>query len=171
MAAQQTFTPQQTNDIKNIIHNYLVNENPETLVEASNALRQKQANQQQEQASSAINANIQSIFYAKNSPSIGPDNAPVTVVEFFDYQCGHCKTMAKKVSKALAALGDKDSVRFVYKEFPIFQNSDQSAKAALAANMQNGYYSFHKSLMANKKPTSDDAIKSGYELQFYSTGN
>lgn len=142
-----TFTPAQKNAIHVIIHSYLV-KHPEVLVEASQALQAKQAQQQQSQAMRAIAANKQQLFNDPNSPTAGNPNGDVYLVEFFDYQCGHCKEVYKSVKDIMA----KDSnVKFIFKELPIFGGASKfAAKAALAANKEGKYLELHDKLFETK---------------------
>ena len=91
-----------------------------------------------------------------DSPVGGNPHGDITVVEFFDYNCGYCK----KVSGGLKELAARDpNVRIVYKEFPILsQESTAAAKAALAARRHGKYEEFHYGLMAAEK-TDDAAIQ------------
>jgi protein-disulfide isomerase len=132
----------QKKDMEKVIHDYLVS-NPEVLIEASQALQQKQQQNMQQQAKSAIQENAAQLFDSKLS-TVGNAKGNVTLVEFFDYQCIHCK----KMSPVLDGLVKKDSgLRVVYKEFPIFGKSSQLAsKAALAAGMQGKYQAMHDAL-------------------------
>ena len=78
--------------------------------------------------------------------SIGPADAKVTVVEFFDYRCGFCKRSASWAT----ALPEKydDQVRVVFKELPILSaESEKAALAALAAGKQDKYIEMHMALM------------------------
>jgi protein-disulfide isomerase len=86
---------------------------------------------------------------------IGNPNGDVTVVEFFDYRCPYCKSVAA----AFVDLYEKDGkVRLVLKEFPILgPESEFAAKAALAAQKQGKYREFHLAMMSFKgKMTNDD---------------
>ena len=78
----------------------------------------------------------------------------VTVVEFFDYNCGYCKRSLPDVLKLIET--DKD-VKLVIKEFPILgPGSLVAAKAAVAARRQGKYWEFHLALM-NEKGAIDEA--------------
>ncbi|MFX8762600.1 thioredoxin domain-containing protein, partial [Acinetobacter baumannii] len=82
----------------------------------------------------------------------------VTVVEFFDYQCGYCKMSEVDIEKLLK---EDKNVKFIYKDFPILgPMSVQAAKASLASNRQGTakYIKFHDALMAKKDHLTDDAI-------------
>lgn len=152
--AGNSFTPQQQNDIKSIVKSYLI-ENPEVLLEVSKALQKKQQNQMMEQANDAISSNGEAIFNS-NSPVIGNAKGNVTVVEFFDYQCVHCKKMAP-VIKGL--IKKNTNVRVVYKEFPIFGKSSQfAAEAALAAQMQGKYAALHDALINKTQRLSPSVV-------------
>ena len=93
--------------------------------------------------------------------SIGPKDAKVTVVEFFDYNCGFCKTSSEWIKNVM----DKypDDVRIVFKELPILdgrtKTSRNAAKAALAAGRQGKYSTIHFSLMAERSLTEDRVLQ------------
>ncbi|WP_408605470.1 hypothetical protein [Legionella tunisiensis] len=71
------------------MHDYLIN-NPEVLIEASQALQQKQQQTMQQQAQAAIKDNASQLF-SDSMAVAGNPKGSVTLVEFFDYQCIHCK--------------------------------------------------------------------------------
>ena len=154
--AADAMNAQQKKDIEKIVHDYIVS-NPEVLVEASQALQQKQQNNMRAQAQSAIRDNAQTLF-AGNSTTVGNPKGDVTVVEFFDYQCIHCKKMAPVMSELV---GSNKNLRVVYVEFPIFGKSSETAsRAALAAAIQNKYTPFQKALLKqDKKLTSESIMK------------
>jgi protein-disulfide isomerase len=83
------------------------------------------------------------------SPSRGPDSAPVTIVEFADFECPYCQRMAPE----LDALWEKRqaSVRFVYKFMPLTMHphSEIAARAAIAAQAQGKFWPMHHALFAN----------------------
>lgn len=149
------FSPSQVNELHKIIYNYIVN-NPDVLVAASEKLREKAAKKEQAVAMAAIKSNAHDIFANPNSPVGGNPKGTVTLVEFFDYQCGHCKAMEPVVEKVMA--GNKN-LRVVYKELPIFGGDSQFAsKAALAANMQGKYQAFHQALMKTPNPLTNPKV-------------
>lgn len=151
------FNNNQVQAIQKIVHDYLVN-NPEVLVEASQALQKQEVAKVEEKAEAAIVSNASDIFNNSNSPVAGNPKGDVTVVEFFDYQCPHCKDMATTVEKLIEQ--DKN-LRVVFKELPIFGgNSQEAAKAALAAYQQGAdkYLKFHNALMAAENPLTPNKI-------------
>lgn len=129
---------------------------PEILIEMSQLLQSKQQQQMMVKASQAINDNAKALAHDPQSPVAGNLNGNVTVVEFFDYQCPHCKAMVSAVDGILLA---NKNVRVVYKEMPIFgAESEFAAKAALAASKQGKYQAFHRALMKTEGRLSDQQI-------------
>ena len=150
------FNAAQTQKIQTIVHDYLV-QHPEVLVEASQALQQKQATQMRSQAITGILANKAALLNSANSPVAGNRAGTVTLVEFFDYQCPHCIDMGPVVDSLVKA---NPNLRVVYKEFPIFGDvSDYAARLSLAAYKQGKYMAFHKALFQSIK-ASEGARKS-----------
>jgi protein-disulfide isomerase len=128
------------------VHAYLMS-NPGILFEMQDAYNTQRAEQQE---TARINALAESGMAALTDPAIahveGPADAPVTVVEFFDYRCGYCKASLPAIKAVLAANPD---VRFSFIEYPILtQDSRVAATAAVAARRQEGLYvPFHLALM------------------------
>lgn len=135
VAPSNAMTADQKVAIEKVVHDYLVH-NPDVLLEASQALQEKQQVAQQKEAKSAILENSNQLLNETLAVAGNPKGS-VTIVEFFDYQCGHCKHM----EPVIASLIEKDpNLRVVYKEFPIFgKSSELGSKAALAAAMQGKY--------------------------------
>jgi len=136
-------------DVENIIKEYLM-ENPEILREALIELDKKEDR-------AALAAVSDALFKDPRDVSIGPKDAKVTVVEFFDYNCGFCK----QSSDWLKGVMEKhpNDVRIVFKELPILdgrtKTSRNAAKAALAAGRQGKYSTMHFSLMNERSLTED----------------
>lgn len=135
-------------DIERIVREYIL-ENPEIIEEALVALHEKEKATQAELVRSAIAANKDALYAHAGDYAIGPADAAVTIVEFFDYRCGYCKRSVDWVQK-LPAKYDGE-VRVVFKELPIFGGiSETAALAALAAGKQGKYWEFHSALMKIK---------------------
>lgn len=154
-AQAASFDGSQTQAIEHIVHQYLL-DNPEVLVEASQAYKSKQMTSMKAKASDFIAAHKKDFFSDKSNPVAGNSKGNVTLVEFFDYQCGHCKEMAQTVHKL--AQEDKN-LRIVFKQLPIFKGgSIIAAKAALAAGKQGKFVPLHEALLEAKKPLTEDNI-------------
>jgi protein-disulfide isomerase len=87
----------------------------------------------------------------ENSPRRGPENAPVQVVEFADYQCPYCQKINPDLSKLLEDFGSKVAV--VFKDFPLPAHpaAKKAAEAARCAGAQGKFWEFHDALFQNKK--------------------
>lgn len=96
------------------------------------------------------------IDYAKDAPAIGPADAPITIVEYTDYQCPFCQQAEMNVQKVLARFGDK--VRLVYRDFPLdFHSQAKPAGiAARCAGEQGKFWEMHRNLLL-KPGTFDEA--------------
>ena len=124
--------------------------NPTVLDEMVQAREAHQQTQLADQTREAIAANPRLLAPDPRDPAIGPVDAKVTVVEFFDYRCPGCKAVAADYMEVVEANPD---VRFVFKEWPILdrpsdQTSSYAARAALAAHAQGRYLPVHQALMA-----------------------
>lgn len=83
--------------------------------------------------------------------AIGPDSAPVTLVEFGDFECPHCGRAYPIVKDIKAALGDR--VRVVYRHFPMtnmHEHAQLAAEAAEAAGVQEGFWEMHDQLFEHQ---------------------
>lgn len=89
---------------------------------------------------------LSALFHQPNDPIAGNPNGTVTVVEFFDYGCAHCLTMANTVASIIK---NNPHVRFVFKETPMNGPTiEYATRAALAANKQGKYFQFSHALLA-----------------------
>ena len=80
-----------------------------------------------------------------NNPGVFQKSADVTIYEFFDYNCGYCKSVVKTI---LDIMSEDKKINFVFVEFPILSKESYiAAAAALAAEKQSLYTDFHLSLM------------------------
>ena len=142
--ALATISPEQKAAFEALIRDYLVN-HPEVLVEAQQALEARQEAQRAEQMKQAMATVGPKLFRSPLSPIAGTDKGDVTIVEFFDYNCGYCKRAMTDVTKLID--GDK-KVKFVFKELPIFgKDSENAARVALAASKQGKYFELHRAML------------------------
>jgi protein-disulfide isomerase len=127
------------------VKSYLL-EHPEVVGEALSRLEAKQGELDAAAAQAILKAHTADVFHDPDSPISGNPNGDVTLVEFFDYNCPYCHSMAPLITQAETA---DPKLRIVYKEFPILgPGSLFAARAALAANRQGKYVAFHRALYA-----------------------
>lgn len=146
-AAADAFTADQKKAIETIIKDYLV-ANPELFLEIQSALEQKMDKIQSEKLKVALKDNAADIYRRADAPFAGNPNGDVTVVEFFDYNCGYCKRGLGDIAKLI----EKDpKVKVVFKELPILsKGSEEAARVALAARVQGKYWEVHRALLEAK---------------------
>ena len=148
--------------VVDIVHDYLT-ENPEILVEMTTELDKRQAANQAEQQGLVIGENADTIFRSPHSFTAGNPDGDVSVVEFFDYNCGFCRRALPEIVKLIES---DDKVRVVFKELPIFgEESEDAAKGALAAGKQGKYFEMHQKLYSETgKASKEKALKIAQEL-------
>lgn len=140
----QTFNAEQQKAIEKIVHDYLI-ANPQVLMEAATALQKKQQNQWQQTANQVVPAHVSQFFASAMSPVVGNPHGDVTLIEFFDYQCPHCKELSPAIQDILH---HDPQLKVIYKPWPIFgEVSTFAAKASLAAMKQGKFLVFHEALM------------------------
>ena len=131
--------------VEKIVYEYIM-ENPEIIEQALISLSEKRDAEEAALALAAIADNQDALINNPADYSIGPDDAPVTVVEFFDYRCGFCKRSAEWTTKLPEQYDNQ--VRVVFKELPILSTeSEKAALAAVAAGKQGKYVEMHIALM------------------------
>ena len=148
--------------ITDIVHDYLT-KNPEILVVMTTELDKRQAVEQAAQQEKVISDNADALFRSPLAYTAGNPNGDVTVVEFFDYNCGYCRRALPDLVKLVDS---DDKVRVVFKELPIFgEESETAAKAALAAGKQNKYFEMHQKLFSEPgKADKEKALRVAQEL-------
>lgn len=149
------FSTAQRGEIGKIIREYLL-KNPKLLEEVSEELTRIREQEKKGMQAKVLVDEKQSIFRSPHDFVLGNPNGDVTVVEYFDYNCGWCKRALNEVRTITES--DKN-VRVVMKEFPIFgEDSQFAAKAALASIKQNKYWEFHVALMKAKRVTKKNTF-------------
>ena len=134
-------------EIEKIIKNYLI-KNPKLI----------KSTLEEYKKTVEINKKNNAITLLQNikNPGIFNKNSDITVYEFFDYNCGYCKSV---VNTIMDVISEDKKVDFVFVELPILsQSSYIAATAALAAENQGLYNDFHLSLMKKKGRISEDLI-------------
>ncbi|MDZ5697669.1 DsbA family protein [Chelativorans sp. M5D2P16] len=160
-AEETSFTRQ---EIENIVREYLL-ANPQILYEVQAEYEKQQRQAQREASRQVIAQEAERIFNSSHDGVLGNPDGDITVVEFFDYNCGYCKR----------ALGDLDTLvkddgdlRFVLKEFPVLGNDSRDAHVvsmAFRSLMPEKYDAFHRRLLSGSgRANEESAIKIALEL-------
>jgi protein-disulfide isomerase len=110
-------------EVGDLIREHLL-ANPELVEEMQQALQIKREAESRQMAQSAINDNRDAIFRAPEDMVLGNPVGDITIVEFFDYNCGFCK---RAMDDMMAILEVDENIRFVLKEFPILGPDSMNA--------------------------------------------
>ena len=117
---------------------------------------QKQRAARDQASADALASRKDELYNHPMTPVTGNPKGDVTIVEFFDYQCGYCKRAMQTV---LEVQKEDPSVRIVWKELPILgPASEFAARAAMAAKRQDKYLDFHVAVMGNRGPLTPDTV-------------
>jgi protein-disulfide isomerase len=136
-------------EVETIIREYLL-KNPELMLDVQKALEAKQAEARAANQAKTLAAMKDRIYSSANQIEIGAKDAPITIVEFFDYNCGFCQRALADMTKF--ADQDKD-VRFILKQFPVLGEASLEAhKVSLAFNrlMPEKAGQFHTELLGSQ---------------------
>lgn len=146
------FSPAQQKQLQSYVQTNIqqyISNNPKAIIQSVQKMQMQQQQQTVAKGKQAAIENIDSLALSKTSPTVGPKNAPVTIVEFFDYQCSACHAMFPRMEQIIK---NNPNVRYVYKEFPIFgPASEFAAKAAIAAQKQGKFLALHNALFNSDK--------------------
>ena len=124
--------------IERVVHDYVL-AHPEIIPEAMRRLQDRENG-------SIVAANRAAIVEPFGSAWAGNPKGDVTLVEYFDYNCGYCRAALPVIDQLLK---DDPRVRIVYRDFPILAPSSRdAARVSLAAAQQGKYRAFHDALYA-----------------------
>ena len=145
-AQAQSFTPQQRGEIETIIRDYFI-KHPEMIEEL-------QALAASEKAKRLIGENKDVLLHSPRQVTLGNPKGDVTMVEFFDYNCGYCK---RALDDMMALMKNDPNLRIVLKEMPVLNQGSMEAaqvSAALAMQDKSGkrYLDFHQKLLGTRGP-------------------
>ncbi|WMS42544.1 DsbA family protein [Acuticoccus sp. MNP-M23] len=140
-------------DVEEIVRDYILT-NPELLEEAYTILQQRR----QAEQDAAVVTSLQTYRDAlENSPHgaiMGNPDGDVTLVEFFDYNCGYCKRAMEDLERLIA---DDPNLRVVMKEFPVLgpPSVEAAAVSVLVNEMKpEAYPEFHDRLLSEGTPAN-----------------
>ena len=134
--------------IERVVHDYVL-AHPEIIPQAMQKLQEQQSGQ-------AVAANRQDIETPFGSAWAGNPKGDVTLVEYFDYNCGYCRASLPMIADLIKR---DPNLRVVYRDLPILSDESRTAaRASLAAAQQGKFAAFHDALYAGG-PVSDASIQ------------
>ena len=152
--AQAQFSAAQKSEVQSIIKDYLLS-NPEVLRDAMVELDRREKAEADAARIKAV-ADLKPLIYnSKNQTVVGNPNGKITLVEFFDYNCGYCKKALDDMAKLIKTNPD---LRVVLKDFPVLgPGSVEAAQVATAVRNQlsgDKYWAFHTRLLMGRAQAS-----------------
>jgi protein-disulfide isomerase len=138
-------------EFERMLKDYLA-QHPEAIQEALDTLAARKGAAKAEQQRAAIRANDAELFASPRQVTLGNRQGDVTLVEFFDYNCGYCK---RALADLLDLMKTDPRLKVVLKEYPILgPGSVEAARVAVAVRMQDAggarYLEFHRKLLENR---------------------
>jgi protein-disulfide isomerase len=131
-----------------LIENFLMSD-PKLLQRMSVALEDTLRAEEQERSQVAIAAFREEIFNGPDQIVLGNPEGDVTLVEFFDYNCGYCRSALPDMAELLA---EDPNLRVILKEFPILSNEsiDAARVGILVGQSDADYWAFHQALFSSR---------------------
>ena len=147
----QSFSEGQRREIERIVKDYLV-AHPEVLQEVVAEIEKRQAAADAGRAKDALSKHREALFNSSRQVTLGNPQGDITLVEFFDYNCGYCK---RALGDMMELLKSDPKLRIVLKEFPVLgPSSIEAAQVAVAVRMQDKsgkkYLEFHQKLLTGR---------------------
>jgi protein-disulfide isomerase len=149
------FSDAQKGEIGAIVRDYLI-KNPQVMREVFAELERVENAEKEVTAKSGIIESRSELFKSKHSFVAGNAEGDVTMIEFFDYNCGYCKRAFPDV---MTLIKSDPKLRVVIKEFPILgKGSMFAARAAIASKAQDKYWDFHVAMMESKGSLNENSV-------------
>jgi protein-disulfide isomerase len=147
-AQAPAFTDQQRNAIRDIVKDFIL-KNPDVVQDALMELDRRQKESERQARLQIIQDKASPLYTAAHDVSFGNPKGDITLVEFFDYNCGFCKRALGDLQRLV---NEDKNVRIVVKDFPVLgQGSVEAASVALAAKQQlspDKIWQFHQKLLS-----------------------
>ena len=145
--------------VEAIVKDYLV-QHPEVIEDAMNALQERRAAAEAERQKKAVSENTDGLVNAPQNAVLGNPDGDVTLVEFFDYNCGYCKRGFSDLQKLM----DSDKkLKVVLRDYPILSpGSIEAASVALAVKQQlkgDKFLAFHRELLLSRGAIGKDRAR------------
>ena len=155
--------------IETIVREYLL-QNPEVIADALNELERREKEKAEAARLAAVQESAGILFNSTRQVVLGNPKGSITLVEFFDYNCGYCKRAYGDMARLLE---EEPELRIVLKEFPVLgQGSIEAAQVAIAVNTlaPEKYADFHQALLlqrgqANHASALKAAIDAGLDAE------
>jgi protein-disulfide isomerase len=154
--AASAFSPEQKKELEGMMREYLL-KNPEVVQEAMIELERRQKETERLARLKITQDKAGPLFASRNQMVLGNPKGDVTLVEFFDYNCGYCK---KALADKVKLLDSDKNLRIILKEFPVLgQGSVEASQVAAAARdllKPEKMLEFHRTLLSSRGSVGRD---------------
>jgi len=138
------FTPAQKEELKELFKEYL-SESGGTILKSVTDYQEAVALREAQKANEKATEFSKALKESDNLPMTGNPEGDITLVEFFDYNCGYCRRALEEINKVLK---DDKNLKVVFMDMPILgPSSVVAAKWSLAAHKQGKYFEYHQAVM------------------------
>lgn len=150
--------------VRLIIDNY-IEENPAKILQEVNTYMAKMQAEQEKQAQEAMFKNPVELKLDDATPVKGALDAPITIVEFSDFECPFCQRVNPTIDALLKRYAGKLKVAYKHLPLEFHANAVSSALASIAANQQGKFWEFHDKIFENQQNLNEETyLKIAKEL-------
>ncbi len=148
--AKAELSPAQRAEIEGVIKDYLI-KNPDVIREVLTEMERRQKADEEAARTKAVTDLAPQLFDSPRQAVLGNPNGKITLVEFFDYNCGYCKKALDDVARLVKSEPD---LRLIIKDFPVLgPGSVEAAEIATAMRNQakgDKYWQYHTKLLSTR---------------------
>jgi len=139
------------------IDDYLERNGPKVMAKFQGRQRQMDSAQMEQQFEQQLKNPVQ--ILTTGSPSKGPDNAPITLVEFSDFECPFCSRVVPTLEQLLKEYPGQIRIVFKHLPLPMHKNARLAAQASIAAQNQGKFWEMHDKIFENQRGISEASVK------------
>ncbi len=154
-ASAQNLTDAQKTEINEIIKSYITN-NGEVILSGVNKYQAELEEHDRKESEEKAKSFLKDMNNKKDLPMAGNPKGDVTMIEFFDYNCGYCR---KALEEIKIVLKDDKNLKVIFMDMPILgAPSLEAAKWSLAANKQGKYFEYHQAILNHNGQKNEAAL-------------
>ena len=152
----EEFSKAQKAEIQKMFKEYILN-NGETIIESVESYQVKKEEESRKQSDKKAASFMKEIEDNKNLPMTGNADGDITLLEFFDYNCGYCRRALEEINKVLEK---DDQLKVIFLDMPILGASSMDvSKWSLAAHEQGKYFEYHQALLNHNGQKTNKVIE------------
>lgn len=149
----QEFNDAQKTQIKKMFDEYLL-ENGETIIKSVEKYQAKRDEENQKESEVKAKEFMKDLAKKSNLPMTGNKDGDITMIEFFDYNCGYCK---RALEELVIVLEKDKNLKIIFMDMPILgPPSLEASKWSLAAHKQGKYFEYHQAVL-NHEGSKDES--------------